>query len=113
MIVYNTTFHIDKDILDDVLPYLTKIYIPKAIAGGFLRQPYLRRILHTNEDAGESYAVQFHVKNIDTLNYWLEKEGNIIHQALTGRFGDKVVGFTTLLEEIDWENDKRAHHIGD
>jgi hypothetical protein len=103
MIVYNTTFHIDKDILDDALLYLTKIYIPEAIAGGFLRQPYLRRILQTNEDAGESYAVQFHVKNIDTLNHWLEKEGAIIHQALLDRFGNKIAGFTTLLEEIDLE----------
>ena len=103
MIVYNTTFHIDKDILDEALPYLTKIFIPEAIAGGFLHRPYLRKILQTNEEAGESYAVQFHVKNIDTLNYWLEKEGNMIRQALTGRFGNKVAGFTTLLEEIDWE----------
>ncbi|MDR1201475.1 MAG: DUF4286 family protein [Tannerellaceae bacterium] len=103
MIVYNTTFHIDNDILDDALSYLAKIYIPKVTAGGFLHQPSLRRILQTNEDTGESYAVQFHVKNIDTLNYWLEKEGNIIHQALIDRFGNKVVGFTTLLEEIDWE----------
>jgi hypothetical protein len=103
MIVYNITFHIYKDILDDALLYLTKIYMPEVIAGGFLHQPYLRRILQTEEDAGESYAVQFHVKNIDTLNYWLEKEGNVIHQALLERFGDKVVGFTTLLEEVDWE----------
>lgn len=103
MIVYNTTFHIDNDILNDTLSYLTEIYIPKAIASGFLHQPCLRKILQTNEDAGESYAVQFHVKNIDTLNYWLEKEGNAIHQALLGQFGSKIVGFTTLLEEIDWE----------
>jgi hypothetical protein len=103
MIVYNTTFHIDNDILDDVLSYLITDFIPGVTAGGFLHQPYLRRILQTNEDAGESYAVQFHVKNIDTLNYWLEKEGNIIHQALIDRFGNKVVGFTTLLEEIDLE----------
>lgn len=103
MIVYNTTFHIDDDILEDTLSYLAKVYIPEAIAGGFLHQPCLRKILKESEERGESYAVQFHVKNIDTLNYWLEKEGNAIHQALIEQFGSKIVGFTTLLEEIDWE----------
>ena len=48
-----------------------------------------------------SYAIQFHVKNIDTLNLWIENEGRGISQKLIDRFGRKVVGFTTLLEEID------------
>ncbi|MDR1402448.1 MAG: DUF4286 family protein [Tannerellaceae bacterium] len=103
MIIYNTTFHIDTDILDDTLSYLAKNYIPEAIAGGLLHQPYVRRILQTNEDSGESYAVQFHVKNIDALNDWLEKEGRRLQQDLLDRFGNKLTGFTTLLEEIDWE----------
>ena len=32
MIVYNTTFHIEKDILDESLDYLKKQYIPKAVS---------------------------------------------------------------------------------
>lgn len=35
MIVYNTTFHIEKDILDESLVYLKKQYIPKAVESGF------------------------------------------------------------------------------
>ena len=31
MIVYNTTFHIEKDILDESLDNLKKQYIPKAV----------------------------------------------------------------------------------
>lgn len=102
MIVYNTTFHIDNDILDDTLSYLKKIYIPQAMNSGFLLKPCLRRVMHETGDVEESYAVQFHVKNMDTLTYWMEKEGKILHQALVEQFGSKVTGFTTLLEEIDW-----------
>ena len=105
MIIYNTTFHIEEDIHQECLSYLKKEYIPKAMASGFLLQPYLRRILQTAEDEGASYSVQFHVKNIDTLNYWLQKEGVDIHQELVARFGSKIVGFSTLLEDIELDNE--------
>ena len=76
MIVYNTTFHIEKDILD---------------------------VMQAEEGEGISFSVQFHVKNVDTLNFWLQNEGNNLHRALVARFGHKIAGFSTLLEEIDWE----------
>jgi len=37
------------------------------------------------------------------LNFWLQNEGNNLHRALVARFGHKIAGFSTLLEEIDWE----------
>lgn len=103
MIVYNTTFHIEKDVLDESLDYLKKQYIPKAVESGFLQRPCLRRVMHTEPEDGASFSVQFHVKNVDTLNFWLQNEGNSIHKALVDRFGHKIAGFSTLLEEIDWE----------
>ena len=38
---------------------------------------------------------------MDTLNYWIENEGRSISKQLVDKFGQKVVGFTTVLEEID------------
>ena len=101
MIVYNTTFHIEKDILDESLVYLKKQYIPKAVESGFLQRPCLRRVLQAEEGEDISLSVQFHVKNIDTLNFWLQNEGNNLHRALVARFGHKIAGFSTLLEEIE------------
>lgn len=103
MIVYNITFHIEKEILEESLAYLKKQYIPKVIASGFMQRPCMRRVMHTAEAEGMSFSVQFHVKNVETLNFWMENEGQAIHKELVGRFGNKVAGFTTLLEEIDWE----------
>ena len=67
------------------------------------RGPCLRRVLQAEEGEDISLSVQFHVKNIDTLNFWLQNEGNNLHRALVARFGHKIAGFSTLLEEIDWE----------
>lgn len=101
MIVYNTTFHLDKEIHDECLDYLKTNYIPSVTASGFLQDPLLLRVMHTAEEEGFSYSVQFRVKNADTLQYWLEKEGSALQRALVNRFGHQIAGFTTLLEEVE------------
>ena len=103
MIVYNTTFHIEKSVADKVIVYFKNIYMPQAAASGFLLSPRMRRIIMEDESEGVSYSIQFHVKNTDTLNFWLESEGRTLQKNLVTKFGHNVNGFTTLLEEIDWE----------
>ncbi len=106
MIVYNTTFHIHKDIVEEGLEYLKKSYIPKASEGGILLSPsfdgtYLRRILDSRNEEGESFSVQFHTRDIDSLNEWVRKEGGALQQDLIGRYKEKIAGFSTLLEDIE------------
>ena len=102
MIIYNITFHIEKDIVPECLNFLKSIYIPLATQSGFMHSPCLHCVLpHSEEEEGCSFAVQFRVKNIDTLNYWIEREGQAISRQLIQQFGSKVIGFTTVLEEIE------------
>ena len=101
MIVYNTTFHIHKDIVDECLEYLKNSYIPKASESGILYSPYLRRILDSRNEEGESFSVQFHTRDIDSLNEWVRKEGGALQQDLIGRYKEKIAGFSTLLEDIE------------
>ena len=91
MIIYNTTFHIHKDIVDECLEYLKNSYIPKASESGILYSPYL----------SESFSVQFHTRDIDSLNEWVRKEGGALQQDLIGRYKEKIAGFSTLLEDIE------------
>ncbi len=104
MILYNITFHIEKGMEAEGIGFLRSSYIPQVIAGGFLHHPHLYRIMRTDEDEGTNLALQFQVKNIETLDFWLQHEGKKINALLTDRFGYKIAGFTTLLEEIDWEH---------
>lgn len=94
-----------EEVLDECLVFLKKTYIPTAAGAGFLMNPRMCRVMLSDSEEGESYSIQFNVKNTDTLNYWMEHEGSALNHALVSRFGEKVVGFSTLLEEIDWEND--------
>lgn len=104
MIIYNTTFCIERDVLSECIEYLKWSYIPRAASGGFLISPRLHRILGGAQDEeAVSYSVQFRVKNQETLAWWLETEGQVLQQELVARFGAKVAGFSTLLEEISLE----------
>lgn len=101
MIVYNTTFHIHKDIVEECLEYLKNSYIPKASASGILHSPCLRRILDSRNEEGESFSVQFHTSDVASLNDWARREGAALQQELVRRYKEKVVGFSTLLEDIE------------
>lgn len=100
MIIYNTTFNIENDVLAECVDYLKRDYIPRAVASGFLMTPYLRRILQNEVEKASSYSIQFHVKNCETLDYWMQSEGRALQQELVRLFGYKVVGFSTLLEDV-------------
>ena len=100
MIVYNTTFHIHKEILAECLAFLKAHYIPQAAASGLLHDPYLQRILNSENEEGESYSVQFHTQDTASLNQWLQQDGRALQQELIDRYQEKIVGFSTLLEEI-------------
>lgn len=101
MIVYNITFHVENEVLERCLRYLKKTYIPKAAESGLLHNPCLRKILHGVPEEGTNLAVQFHVNDVDTLNCWMEKEGMFLQKDIANRFGSKVAGFSTLMEEMD------------
>lgn len=100
MIVYNTTFHVDDEILSESIDYLKQEFIPSSICSGILSHPLLQRVIQDTE-AGTSLCVQFHVKDQQTLQDWIRQEGITIQRKLVERFGSKMAGFSTLLDEID------------
>lgn len=101
MIIFNTTFHVEDDVLDDYIRFMKETYISTAAGSGFLYEPRFCRIHAQHEESGSSYSLQFKVKNVDTLNHWFSTQGQELQEKLTERFGNKAMGFVTLLEEID------------
>lgn len=101
MIIFNTTFHVEDEVLNDYINFMKEIYILKASGSGFLHEPRFARIHPQHEDSGSSYSLQFKVKNVDTLNHWFSTEGLALQNELTSRFGNRAMGFVTLMEEID------------
>ena len=100
MIIFNTTFHVEDEVCNDYIRFIKDVYIIKAANSGFLHEPRFARIHAQHEESGTSYSLQFKVKNVDTLNHWYATEGEALQKELTSLFGNKALGFVTLLEEI-------------
>lgn len=100
MLIFNTTLHLEDAIHDECLSFLKTFYIPKALESGLLSQPSLAKIERQHEESGVSYAMQFKTEDIDVLNRWAGETGEGLSVELNKRFGTKVGGFVTLLEEV-------------
>jgi hypothetical protein len=100
MLIFNTTLHLDDSVHEECLLYLKESYIPRSLSNGLLQEPSLMRIQSLHSDSGISYALQFKVKDKGALNKWIEEAGGKLQQELAAKFGNKVAGFVTLMEEI-------------
>lgn len=101
MFIYNTTFHVEDEILEDAIVFFKGTYIPQALASGELSEPRMALIHRQHEESGTSFSLQFNVEDVDSLNNWFQTDGRALHQKMTGQFSNKITGFNTLLEEID------------
>lgn len=100
MIVCNTTYHVDCDISGEFLDWMREYYVPQAVASDMVREPRLMRLMGHNE-GGACFALQLQASTLGELQRWNQVVGKGLHEQLTERFGDKVAGFTTFMENID------------
>lgn len=100
MLIFNTTLHVEDAVQDEFIDFLKGYYVPLSLKSGLLSNATLSKIERQHEESGVSYALQFKTNGIDTLNKWVEETGEGLSLEMSRRFGTKVGGFVTLLEEI-------------
>lgn len=101
MIVYNTTYHAHNSVAEKFLVWLKDTYIPRALCDGRLIEPRLTTVMNAEESDGINYSLQFRSESVEVLRNWYEETGDDLVVELSKIFGQKVAGFSTLLEEID------------
>lgn len=101
MIVYNTTYNVTNDKAVAFIKWLRTRYIPFATESNELKEPRLAHLMVTNEDKSNSFSLQFIVENVDTLEKWYHKYGAQLLHEMEGSFGQKVVGFSTIMTLMD------------
>jgi len=100
MILYNITFNVEDDIKSEWLDFMKKEFIPNMTSSGILTNPLLSELL-LKEPQGTSYALQFRVKDLDSLRKFQAEEWHPVFRILHDKFGDKVVFFPTEMKIID------------
>jgi len=101
MLVYNTTYNIDEDVLSNFLIWLHEVYVPEIEKNGILSNHRLLRVLSHREENTESFTLQWEVESSALLHRWHVEVGGKLNNELVKMFGNKVVGFPTLLEVME------------
>ena len=84
----------------EFIDWMKQEFLPRATEKGLVGNPKLMRLMGHNE-GGACLALQLQSDSLRHLQQWNQEVGKALHQAIIERFGDKVAGFTTFMEEIE------------
>lgn len=100
--IFNTTFCMTEKQEHDFLHWMRKHHIPKSLKLDFVHTPQFTKIV-SQELEGVNYSLQLKTENIETLQMWYEEVGDQLLADLSKHFGEDVLTFSTLLEEVSFE----------
>lgn len=101
MLIYNTTYQVDEEIVGNFLVWIKECYIPEVENQGLLRAARLCQVLSHRGEEGYCYSLQFEVDNSEMLHRWHLQQGAHLNEELVKTFQHKVVGFPTLMEVVE------------
>ena len=100
MYIYNTTFCLEDNVLDDWKTWLYEEYIPMMTENGIFFDPKIYRILTENAGDALSISVQFSVEALVGVQRWRKENEPFMATSVTRLFGTKVLYFSTVLEVL-------------
>lgn len=98
-VVINTTFYVSLDLRLKFLAWVREKYLPAAIAEGMC-QPRLTRLLMEVHEGAEGYALSLTCTDMEGALAWHDYAGEELRRELSKRFGEKILHFTTFMEEL-------------
>ena len=100
MIIYNVTSSVDKEIFEDWISWMKDKHIPDLIKTGLFTDYKIVKVLSHDDEETFSYAVQYFAKSVADVEEYFRKHAPRLRDDVQQRYGDKVVSYRTLLEEI-------------
>ena len=100
MIAVNTTFYVESSVETEFLRWVRNDYLPSATSLEGFGSPCLARLMLEPQDGMNGYAVQVCARDAETAASWHDSEGARLRGELSARFGQKVLFFTTYMEQL-------------
>ena len=100
MLIYNITFNVDTQIEAEWLEWMKKNTQQKFLKPNTLVSIALKLTNVHPDTSGTTYAVQFTAMNITDVQQYLANKSAVLQNKLIAKFGQKVLLFMTLLEEV-------------
>lgn len=100
MLIYNTTYSVSNDALQNFYIWLHEVFIPEVEREQMLTNPRLLKVLDAQNNENVSLSLQWEVSGSATLHRWYMKQGVQMDEQIAKMFGEKVVAFPTILEVL-------------
>lgn len=101
MLVLNTTFSGASSSKEELITFLQHHYIPMVLSHGTLHSPIIYEIIGNERDSDSfSIALQFSVDALSQLERYQVEHFHQSQQMFINRFGERIVGFITLMRQI-------------
>jgi hypothetical protein len=99
MIVYNTTFKLEKSAHAEWLHWMKTVHIPDILECQQVLDYRIFRLLLT-DDEGDTYAVQLYFPDMAAFEDYYRSDGILHQRILVDRYKDRYVSFSTLMLEV-------------
>ena len=100
MIIYKVTCNVEYSVSEDWQKWMREIHIPEVMQCGIFISANINKVLSSN-DYGDTFAIQYKCNSMKDLHHYEIKFAMELQKKHTDRYGDKVVAFRTMLEELD------------
>lgn len=96
MIIVNTTFYVEASLEKEFVSWVKNTYIP----GSALTRPSVAKILGVVEEGMTAFAVRMYAPTIAAAEAWDNGQGALLRGMLAGKYGQRILHFTTMMENI-------------
>ncbi|MGN0211241.1 MAG: DUF4286 family protein [Muribaculaceae bacterium] len=101
MLLYNTTFGVDKAIQDKFIQWLRLEFIPISTDSEYLSQPELFRVNSNATDPSmANFALHFRADSREDIENWYQDHGSSLFDQIMQIWNGQVVFFSTTLESL-------------
>ena len=101
MFIYNVTIKVQNDIVERWLLWLKEEHIPEMIRTGCFTKAVILHLLESNDEEGETYAVQYHTNTQKDYQRYIETHSSTLRQKGLEKWGNKFISFRTIMEVVN------------
>ena len=99
-ILYNVTVKIDRAVHDEWLDWMQRVHIPDVMATGLFLEYKICRLLHTEDEDGITYAIQYLCPDMAALQRYQREHAPRLQEEHSRRYRNRYVAFRTLMEVL-------------
>ncbi len=98
MIVYNVTIQVLEEIAEQWVKWILEEHAQEVLDTKCFHKYELFEIINHEEEGARTYAVKYYAEDIQQYEEYRDKFSKILISKGIDKFGDKMVGFRTLMK---------------